>query len=137
MKTFKLSIYAADKIFFTGDALSLVVPISEGQYGILANHANMIGATVPGKLKFTAADGSVHYAAISGGLVKAEKGEVLVLSETIESPEEIDVNRAKEQLQRAREEILHKQSLRDHKNAETKIAKALNRLRVKNVETKN
>ena len=137
MKTFKLNIYAADKTFFTGDAVSLVVPLSEGQYGIMAHHSNLIGALIPGKLKFTTEDGKEHYAAVSGGLVKAEKGEVLILSETIEAPEEIDAKRAEQDLQRAREEILHKQSLREHKDAERKIAKALSRLRVKKFETKN
>lgn len=136
MKTFKLSILAADKTFFEGEAVSLVLPLPEGQYGIMAHHTNMIAAIVPGILKYTLADGEVHHAAISGGLVKSEKGEVLVLSETVESPEEIDENRAKRELERAREEIIHKQSLRDHKDAETKIAKALSRLRAKNYENK-
>ena len=136
MKTFKLSIYAADKIFFTGDVQALIVPLTDGQYGIMAHHSNMIAAIVPGTLRFTLPDGEVHYAAVSGGLVKTEKGEVLILSETVESPEEIDANRAKRELERAREEIIHKQSLRDHKDAETKIAKALSRLRVKDYENK-
>lgn len=136
MKTFKLSILASDKTFYEGEAVSLVLPLPEGQYGIMAHHTNMIAAIVPGILKYTLENGEIHYAAISGGLVKTEKGEVLILSETVESPEEIDANRAKRELERAREEIIHKQSLRDHKDAETKIAKALSRLRAKNYENK-
>ena len=122
MKTFKLSILASDKTFYEGEAVSLVLPLPEGQYGIMAHHTNMIAAIVPGILKYTLENGEIHYAAISGGLVKTEKGEVLILSETVESPEEIDANRAKRELERAREEIIHKQSLRDHKDAETKMA---------------
>lgn len=131
MKIFKLNIFASDKIFFEGDVLSVILPIWDGQYGIQANHTNVISATVPGVMKYTLADGNVKFAAISGGIVKVENGDVLVLSETVESPEEIDENRAKADLERAREEIIHKQSLRDYKDAETKIAKALSRLRVK------
>ena len=131
MKPFKLSIYASDKIFFDGEAVSVILPIWDGQYGIQANHTNVVSVTVPGVMKYTLTDDTVRYAAISGGIVKVENGDVLVLSETIESPEEIDENRAKAQLERAREAIIHKQSLRDYKDAETKIAKALSRLRAK------
>ena len=134
MKSFKLSIYAADKIFYEGETVSIILPIWDGQYGIQANHTNIITAIVPGVMKYTLPEGEVKFAAISGGIVKVENGEVLVLSETVESPEEIDELRAKEQLERAREKILHKQSLRDYKDAETKIAKALSRLRVKHTE---
>ena len=131
MKSFKLTIYAADKTFYEGETLSIILPIWDGQYGIQANHINVITAIVPGVMKYTLPDGEIKYASISGGIVKVENGEVLVLSETVESPEEIDELRAKEQLERAREKILHKQSIRDYKDAETKIAKALSRLRVK------
>ncbi len=131
MKSFKLSIYAADKIFFEGESVSVILPIWDGQYGIQANHTNVVSATLPGVMKYTLCDGTEKYAAISGGIVKVENGDVLVLSETVESPEEIDEMRAKEQLEIAREAYLHKQSLRDHKDAETKIAKALSRIRAK------
>ena len=131
MKSFKLSIYASDKIFFDGEAVSIVLPIWDGQYGIQANHTNVVSATVPGVMKYTLPDGKTKYAAISGGIVKVESGDVLVLSETVESPEEIDEKLAREELERAREDILHKQSVRDHKDAERKIAKALSRIRAK------
>jgi F-type H+-transporting ATPase subunit epsilon len=131
MKSFKLGIFAADKIFFEGEALSVVLPLWDGQYGVQANHANVVSAVVPGVMKYTLADGEVRYAAISGGIFKVEGGDVLVLSETVESPDEIDENRAKRDLELAREKILHKSSLREYKDAETRIAKALSRLRTK------
>ena len=133
MKSFKLSIFASDKIFFEGESLSVILPIWDGQYGIQAGHTNVISATVPGVMKYTLCDGSVRYASISGGIVKVENGEVLVLSETVESPEEIDELRAKEELERAREQIIHRQSIRDYKDAETKLAKAISRLRTKHM----
>ena len=49
MNTFKLNILAADKTFYIGDAISLIIPTTEGQYGILAHHRNMIAATVDRK----------------------------------------------------------------------------------------
>ena len=57
MNVFHLNILAADKTFYRGKAISLVIPTTEGQYGILAHHRNTITATVPGKLKYTIAHG--------------------------------------------------------------------------------
>ena len=51
--TFKLKIMAADKIFYDGDCTSLVVNVSNGEVGILANHTAEVLAVVPGVLKFS------------------------------------------------------------------------------------
>lgn len=131
MNTFKLNILAADKTFYIGDAISLIIPTTEGQYGILAHHRNMIAATVPGKLKYVTPDGHEQIAAISSGLVKVEDNEVLVLAESAERPEEIDINRAKRDAAYAKEMLLHKQSIRDFHSAQSQIARALNRIPIK------
>ena len=56
MNTFTLNVLAAEKPFFEGDCISLVIPTNDGQYGILAKHNNMIAAIVPGVLKIKAVD---------------------------------------------------------------------------------
>ena len=80
MSSFRVHILAASHTFFDGDCESLIVPTSEGQYGILAGHSNTISAIVPGKLTYRVPGGSPQYAAVSAGLVKIENGEGLVLS---------------------------------------------------------
>lgn len=132
MNLFKLVVLAADKPFFEGECASLVVPISDGQYGIQANHSNMIAAIVPGMLKITLPDESELIAAVSEGLVKAENNQVLLLVDTAERPEEIDANRAKRSAEQAKEAILQKKSIQDYHSAQAKMARALNRLKVKN-----
>ena len=95
MNTFTLNVLAAEKPFFEGDCISLVIPTNDGQYGILAKHNNMIAAIVPGVLKITTPDGTETVAAVSEGLVKVENNQVLILVDTVERPEEIDENRAR------------------------------------------
>ena len=65
------------------------------------------------------------------GLVKVEDGEVLILAESIERPEEIDANRAKREADEAREAMLQQRSIREFKMAELELARTANRLRVK------
>ena len=131
MNTFRLHILAADRVFFEGDCTSLIVPTAHGQYGVQARHSNMIAAVVPGELRFQPEGGSLRTAAVSAGLVKIEDGDVLLLVDTAERPEDIDANRAKRAADAAKEELLQKKSLQEYKSAQANLARALSRLRVK------
>ena len=131
MSSFRVHILAASHTFFDGDCESLIIPTSEGQYGILAGHSNTISAIVPGKLTYRVPGGSTQYAAVSAGLVKIENGEVMVLVDTAERPEDIDALRAKEAADAAREALLQKQSIQEYHMAQTTLARAIARLRVK------
>lgn len=133
MNRFRLDMLAAEKPFFQGECLSLVVPISDGQYGILANHSNMIAAIVPGMVKIIDSNEEEIIAAVSEGMVKVENNEVLLLVDTAEKPEEIDENRAKHSAEEAKEAMLQKKSIKDYYAAQAKMARAINRLKVKKI----
>lgn len=130
-ETFMTHILAADRKFYEGPLESLIVPTNEGQYGILAKHRNVITATVPGVLKYKLPNQEFKTAAVSSGLVKIENGEVLILVDSCERPEEIDVNRAKKAEAKAKEELLQKKSIQEHQSAKLHLARAINRLKVK------
>lgn len=131
MNTFTLKALAAEKPLYEGECVSLVIPTISGQYGIQAMHYNMTAAIVPGLMKMTEPDGKVTIAAVSEGLIKVEDNVVLVLVDTAERPEEIDENRAKRAAVAAQEAILQRKSIQDYQMAQAKMARALNRLRVK------
>ena len=80
MTEFKLRILEADNTFYDGNCISIIVPTSEGLYGIQANHENMIAAIVPGELKFTLPDNEVITAAITNGFLRMEDNELLILA---------------------------------------------------------
>ena len=118
MKPFPVHILAADHAFFEGEC-------------------NAIGAVVPGTLTCRTAAGETLYAAVSAGLVKVEDGEVLVLVDAAERPEEIDKNRAERAAAAAKEALLQKRSIREYRLAEANLARAINRLRVKSRSANN
>ena len=131
MREFEIHILASDRVIYEGPCESLVLPTSRGQYGILAGHSNMISAVVPGKLTYRVPKKDEQPVAVSAGLVKIENNDVMVLVDTAEFPEEIDANRAKRAAERAKEEMLQKQSIREYHVAQANLARAINRLRVK------
>lgn len=131
MRSFHLNIIAPEREFFDGQATSLMVPTTQGYYGVLAGHANEIGAIVPGKLTMKDEQGKTIEAAVSNGMIRVEENDVLVLVDTIELPEEIDANRAQRAADRAREEMLQKKGKEEYLQAKAQMARALNRLKVK------
>ena len=131
MNSFRLHIFAADRVFFEGNCVSLIVPTNHGQYGVQAHHSNMIAALVPGMLTYRLPEGESHNAAVSAGMIKVEANDVLVLVDAAERPEDIDAIRARRKADEAREILLQKRSQQEYRTAEATLARALNRLRVK------
>ena len=130
MEPFQVHILAADKTFYEGPCVSLVVPTTDGERGILAHHSSMIAAVQPGTLRYQLPEEEPRIAAISPGMVKVEKNVVLVLVDSIERPEEIDAARARREADQAREIILQKKSRQEYQIAQGNLARALNRLRI-------
>ena len=84
-----------------------------------------------GKLTLRDADGVEQIAAVSEGVLKMEHGEALVLVDTIERPEEIDLHRAEEMAAEARAELKAKRSAQEQAIANARIARAISRIHVK------
>ena len=132
-REFHLRVLAADRPFYEGPCVSLTVPAVDGSMGILAGHSNTSAALVPGAMSVALPDGQRRTAAVSGGLIKVENNEVLVLVDSAERPEEIDTNRAKRAEAKAREALLQKQSIQEYKFTQATLARAINRLRVSHI----
>lgn len=130
-KTFKISVLASDRVFYEGECESIVIPTSKGQYGLLPNHCNLLGAIIPGSLKVKIPGKEFEIASVSQGLFKMEDNELLILVDSIERPSEIDANRAKRDAEKAQEALLHKQSKREYYTNQARLARAINRLKVK------
>ena len=137
MEPCQVHILAADRTFYEGPCVSLVIPTSDGERGILARHENMIAAIQPGTLRWQVPEQEVQLAAVSPGMVKVERNDVLVLVDSAERPEEIDEARARRAADEAREALLQKKSRQEHQIAQTSLARALNRLRIKSHGTIN
>jgi F-type H+-transporting ATPase subunit epsilon len=130
MKTFMLSVLAADSCIYVGECSSVILPAADGQYGVLADHCNTISAVVPGLLEYTLPNGEVQSVAVSNGMVKIENNEVMILVDSAERPEEIDIRRAERAAAEAREQMLQKKSIMEYRTAEAYLARALNRIKV-------
>lgn len=130
MDKYRLQIMAADHMVFDGDARSLSVHTTEGSIGVLAHHANLIMAIVPGELIFEPADGEGKQSVIvSDGLLKVENGEAIVLVDTAEAPEDIDEARARRAEEDARESLKRANNNREMALASAELSRAMSRIK--------
>jgi len=134
-KIFQLEIIASDHPFYKGECEMLVFPGIDGQHGILASHEPMVTCVKPGEVKFLI-DGEWHYAAVSEGFVEITPDYVILLADTIEEPEDIDLHRAEEAKIRAEEKLRQKLSNQEYYHTLAALNRAMNRLKVKKSHTK-
>ena len=126
---FQVHILSAARSFYEGTCVSLVLPTIDGQLGIMAHHIPLVTALSPGELTCRMSDGAVLTAIISHGLVRVENNDVLVLTDSAERPDEIDIARAQRAAEAAREELLHKQSWQEYLQTQANLSRAMNRLK--------
>ena len=129
MSTFSLKVIASDKIFFDGRAEVLVIPEVDGEKAILAHHEDIVIAIDIGDMKFRLGDNTWVNAVVGKGFAQVINNRVSVLVDTAERPEDIDAARAKDALERAKEQLRQKQSLQDFHLSQASMARAMSRLK--------
>lgn len=128
-KTFYLEIIASDRVFYKGDCEHLVITAIDGLLGILAGHEPLVTSLPTGELKYMV-NGEWHYAAISEGFIEVMPDKSVILADSCELPEEIDIKRAEEARERAQEMLRQKQSIKEYYETQAALNRAMNRLKI-------
>ncbi|WP_294954740.1 F0F1 ATP synthase subunit epsilon [uncultured Eubacterium sp.] len=133
MNTFKLKIVSSNRVFFDGEAQSLVVPVAgEGLCGFLARHENTVAPIEFGEMKLTDADGNVTEAFVGSGFLEFINNQANLVCISVELPEEIDKRRAEEAAERAAEELRQQKSINEYYVTQANLSRAMERLKIKN-----
>ena len=77
----KLEITSPDKQIFSGETTLVQLPGSDGLFEILHNHAPMIAALGPGKIKVQDEAGKLQFFEIRGGVCEVKDNIIMVLAE--------------------------------------------------------
>lgn len=128
--SFQLTVLTPVRTLLDEQVDSLVAPGSEGYLGVLANHAPLLTALVPGKLTVRLASGGTSVFALSGGFLEVSANRSSILADAMEEPEAIDVERAKRATERAHDRLHDLHGKWDIDRAEAALARALNRVKV-------
>lgn len=126
-KTFKLEIISTEKKFYEGDISFAEFHTTEGDVGIYPKHIPMTLFLVPGVASFVTSEGK-KVAVIHSGFIVILEDKISVLAESVEWPDEIDVNRAKEAKERAEARIAEKSANTDMAKAEMALKRSIARI---------
>ena len=114
MDTFGLKIIASDGVFYAGRCQKLTIPAPDGEKGILAHHENMVIAVTVGIARMNVDGTEWKEIAVGTGFAEIVNNRVTLIVDTAEKPEDIDVRRAREQKERAEEQLRQKQSIQQY-----------------------
>ena len=81
MDTFKLEILTPNGVIYSGQALSVVLPGEEGEFGVLAGHASLTTLLEAGVVDVEKEDKSVEAIVINWGVVQVDEEKVIILVE--------------------------------------------------------
>ena len=131
MSKFYLKVISSNRIFYEGFCTCLIIPSVDGEKAIMAHHEEVIVAVDNGEMRMQKEEGGEwSYAVLGKGFCMVANNRVTVLADTVERPEEVDVNRAKEALERAQERLRQKQSIQEYHMNQLALSRAMARLRV-------
>lgn len=129
MPGLRLEVVTAERNVFDGDVDSVVAPGIEGELGILPRHAPLLTILQPGELRVRTGPEEFGLA-IGGGFMEVRDDRVLVLADSAERTEEIDLERARAAEERARTLLAERRPGVDLAAAQTALRRSQVRLRV-------
>jgi F-type H+-transporting ATPase subunit epsilon len=101
-----LEIVTPERLLVREDVTAVQAPATTGYLGILPGHAPLLAELGTGFLNFEAG-GKRWYLAVHDGYLEVLDNRVRVLATAAERAEEIDVERAKTDMAKAREEVFN------------------------------
>jgi F-type H+-transporting ATPase subunit epsilon len=129
-ETFHLSVLTPQRSVLEAEVVSIIAPGSAGYLGVLAHHAPLVTALIPGKLTVKDASGEETIYAISGGFLEVSDNRATVLADALEAAADIDVERARRSRDRSRRRLQERGPEVDVARAERALRRAENRLKV-------
>ena len=114
--TFQLEVATPECLVVNEQVTLAELPGLNGYMGILAGHAPLMSALAPGILSYEGGGGA-HVYAISGGFVEVSENHVRVLADDAEAAEDIQVDKARQQLEHANRDLQQAKETADVEDA--------------------
>lgn len=129
-KILKLRIVSPEGAVIETDVVSVRVPGEGGSFGVLPRHAALVALTESGLLTARTADGRTLEFLIHDGFAEVRDDVVTILTRSAEDPAKIDIERAAQAADRARELLKSQGGEMDQARAIAALRRALMREKV-------
>ncbi|MEA3464377.1 MAG: ATP synthase F1 subunit epsilon [Patescibacteria group bacterium] len=95
-KLIKFEIVTPEKIVLKEQVIQVTAPTRQGEITVLPGHIPLIASLQPGVIEIVKSDGTQDIMSVSGGFIEILKDKVVILADTAERAEEIDINTVEE-----------------------------------------
>lgn len=121
----RVQIVSPDGLLWEGHADFAVLSVPDGELGIYPAHAPLLARLGVGEARIHAG-GSIRYFAFFGGFLEVVEDAVQIIVDRVETPETVDVEKAREELRRlgaeGRKDVLrHEEDLLDRRKARVRL----------------
>lgn len=130
MSELNLKIVTPEKQIFDDVIDAINVSTSQGEIGILPNHANLIAKIVPGELRIKKG-GKTQVLAIGEGFLQVSDNTITVMADLAINEEEINEKTVEEAKKRAEQALGQKLSQEEYAETWAVLEKSLAQLKVK------
>ncbi|MDD5251233.1 MAG: ATP synthase F1 subunit epsilon [Patescibacteria group bacterium] len=113
MASIKLELTTPERNLFRETVDAVTLPTLEGEITVLPNHVPLVAVLVPGMM--TVKRGAAEeYVAVSGGFIEVQPGsQVVILADTADRAEELDIKKVEEARERAQKLLEEKRDADD------------------------
>ena len=131
MAKLHLEVVTPEKVMVSQDVDIVVAPGSLGEFGVLEGHVPFLTGILPGEIRYTSG-GQTEHLAVTTGFAEVSKDRVSVLVDAAEMAQEIDLDRARESMERARQRLEKERGVQDVDfiRAEAALKRAIARIKV-------
>lgn len=127
---FTLDVVTLKRVVFSEPIQSVIAPGTDGYFGILVGHTPFVSSLETGITRITRANGDQLNLSTSGGFLMTDGTKVILLAESAERSEEIDVARAKKAKERAEKRLADRTPDLDIDRAKAALLRAITRLKL-------
>ena len=131
MAEINLEIITPEKIIYKDSVDSITVPGTKGMFQVLKDHAPLMSTIEIGVIKLKKNDENTYFTT-AGGTIEVLNNNVLILADSVEVIDDIDIDRAESAKTRAEENLKRKKEKEiDGVRAELALKRAINRINAK------
>lgn len=125
-----LKIVTPENEIFDSEVSQVNIPSTEGELGILPNHANLMATLIPGELVIKNGEKVTHMA-VGEGFFQVVNNTLTVMTDLAIHAADIDERKVEEARKRAEEAMSHKLSDEEHAATLAVLQKSVAQLKIK------
>ena len=126
-----LEVVTPEKVVVSQEVDMVVAPGSEGEFGVLPGHVLFLSGIIPGEMRYNSGSETVSLV-VSTGFAEVSDDNVSILVDAAERGTDVDIDRAQQAAERARERMAKGKSAEeiDYERAEVALKRAIARIKV-------